>query len=280
MLRNTFCHIPGIKLKSEQKLWSHGILDWEAALRNMNRLPSVNSAFLRKGILESIERLGVGDSDFFCRKLPPAEQWRVFPEFSDSVAYLDIETSGLRDDNYITTIAMYDGHNVFHYVTGDNLGDFVRDIQKYSVIVTYNGRCFDVPFIEKSFGIKLPQGHIDLRWVMKSLGLKGGLKGCERSLGLDRRELDGVDGYFAVLLWNDYCHNGNDKALQTLLAYNVLDAVNLERLLAMAYNLKLAETPFLASHQLRIPEPLRNPFRPDMDTVYRIADQYGLSMNV
>lgn len=218
----------------------------------------------------------LGNSEYFCRKLPRAEQWRVFPEFSHSVAYLDIETSGAPDDNYITTIAMYDGHSLFHYVTGDNLTDFVDDIRRYNIIVTYNGSCFDIPFIENSFGIKLTQGQIDLRWILTSLGLKGGLEGCERSLGLDRRELDGVNGYFAVLLWSDYWKNGNEKALQTLLAYNVLDAVNLEVLLAMAYNLKLAETPFLASHQLKIPEPHRNPFQPDMDTVCRIAHEYGL----
>ncbi len=31
--------------------------------------------------------------------------------------------------------------------------------------------------------------------MIKSLGLKGGLKKCEKAMGIDRQELDGVDGY-------------------------------------------------------------------------------------
>jgi len=56
-----------------------------------------------------------------------------------------------------------------------------------------------------------------LRYVLKSLGYSGGLKSCEKALGLDRGDLDGVDGYFAVLLWRDYQKKHNEKALETLL---------------------------------------------------------------
>jgi len=51
------------------------------------------------------------------------------------------------------------------------------------------------------FGIELNQVHIDLRYVLRSLGYTGGLKGCEKQAGIDRGNLEGVDGYFAVLLW-------------------------------------------------------------------------------
>jgi len=56
--------------------------------------------------------------------------------------------------------------------------------------------------------------------------LKGGLKIVERLLGIKRR-LTGVDGYIAVQLWYDYVNNNNKEALQTLLAYNEEDVVNL-----------------------------------------------------
>jgi uncharacterized protein YprB with RNaseH-like and TPR domain len=52
----------------------------------------------------------------------------------------------------------------------------------------YNGKTFDVPFIEKYFGIRMNHAHIDLRYVLKSLGYAGGLKRCEKALGLDRGE--------------------------------------------------------------------------------------------
>jgi uncharacterized protein YprB with RNaseH-like and TPR domain len=80
--------------------------------------------------------------------------------------------------NQTTTIAVYDGTSIFTYVQGQNLDQFKEDIQKYKVLVTYNGKCFDVPFLQSSFGIKVNQVHIDLRYVLKSLGYTGGLKGC------------------------------------------------------------------------------------------------------
>jgi hypothetical protein len=171
---------------------------------------------------------------------------------------------------------MYDGFRISHYVYGRNLEDFLDDVSNYDVLVTYNGLCFDIPFIERSFGVKLPQAQIDLRFVLKSLGYTGGLKGCERSVGLDRQDLKGVDGYFAVLLWRDFESKNNEKALETLIAYNVLDAVNLETLMTIAYNEKLQQTPFDISHRAPIPETPANPFKPDRETIDEIvSERYG-----
>ena len=126
---------------------------------------------------------------------------------------------------------------------GQNLDDFIEDIQKYKVIVSYNGKSFDIPFIEHHFNIRLDQAHIDLRYVLFSLGFRGGLKGCERQLGMDRGDLKDIDGFFAVLLWDEYQKNKNEKALDTLLAYNVQDTVTLENLMVTAYNMKLSQMP-------------------------------------
>jgi uncharacterized protein len=68
---------------------------------------------------------------------------------------------------------------------------------------------YHVSFIEQFFGIKLDQVHIDLRFVLKSLEFSGGLKGCERQLGIDRGELSDIDGYYAVFLWEQYKRTGN-----------------------------------------------------------------------
>ncbi len=87
----------------------------------------------------------------------------------------------------------------------------------------------------------LEQPHIDLRHLLSSLGLKGGLKSCERQLGLTRPGLEEVDGFVAVLLWHDFRRRNDLQALETLLAYNVQDTVNLEWLLIHACNRKLAE---------------------------------------
>ena len=183
---------------------------------------------------------------------------------------MDIETTGLDDFHDITTIALYDGKTIRYYVNGENLDEFVDDILDYSVIITYNGKCFDVPFLQRFFNIKMTHTHIDLRYILHSLGYSGGLKGCEIKMGIDRGELKGIDGFFAVLLWEDYIRYGNKEALETLLAYNIEDVVNLEMLMVKAYNMKLDPTPFAEIH--RIPEPVSPaiPFQAHRDTVERI----------
>jgi len=189
---------------------------------------------------------------------------------------LDIETTGLdKWRGSITTIALYDGRSIFHYVQGDNLEAFKENIQNYQVIVTYNGKSFDVPFIESCLGIKIDQVHIDLRYVLKRLGYSGGLKGCERQLGLHRGELDGVDGYCAVLLWEKFKRTNSRNALETLLAYNIMDTVNLESLMVIAYNLNLQKTPFSQSHRLPVPEAPDIPFRADPRIINKIKGELG-----
>ncbi|MBM4333756.1 MAG: hypothetical protein FJ117_21500 [Deltaproteobacteria bacterium] len=142
----------------------------------------------------------------------------------------------------------------------------------------YNEKCFDVLFIESYFRSKMPQVHIDLRYLLKSLGYSGGLKGCEKKAEIDRRELEGVNGYFAVLLWNDYQRNNNQKALETLLAYNIQDVVNLEFLIILSYNLKLKETPFAQSRQLPLSVNPEIPFRGDLETVERIRETISITL--
>ena len=117
------------------------------------------------------------------------------------------------------------------------------------------------------------QVHIDLRYTLRSLGYSGGLKGCEKKAGIDRGDLEGVDGYFAVLLWDDYRRNKNQKALETLLAYNIQDVVNLETLMVLSYNLKIRDTPFIQSHQLLFPSTPEIPFKGDRETVERIRQE-------
>jgi uncharacterized protein YprB with RNaseH-like and TPR domain len=111
-----------------------------------------------------------------------------------------------------------------------------------------------------------------------SLGFKGGLKGCERQLGLDRGDLKDIDGFFAVLLWGEYQRTGDQKALDTLLAYNIQDTINLENLIVTAYNMKLKETPFYESHVIEEPTLPGNPFGADLGTVDKIknSSQYWL----
>ena len=277
MLKNTFIHTPGIGMKSEQKIWSSGIYSWNDFLKgDLSIFTPTKRDILKRSIEESHEQLSKLNPDFFGTQMPSNQHWRIFPEFKGLAAYMDIETTGLESlINKITTIAIYDGSSIFTYINGENLDQFKEDIRKYKVLVTYNGKCFDVPFIKRFFGIELNQVHIDLRYVLRSLGYTGGLKGCEKQVGIDRGNLEGVDGYFAVMLWDDYQRNKNHKALETLLAYNIHDVISLQTLLVLSYNLKLKETPFNETHQLTLPSSPEIPFQADLETIERIKSTMG-----
>jgi uncharacterized protein YprB with RNaseH-like and TPR domain len=271
MLRHTFCHIPGIGEKTERRLWDNGVTSWEEALRQ--GCTRLTPEHLRDSLASYDRR----EAAWFGARLNAAQAWRLYHDFRDACVFLDIETTGMGPWADITTIALYDGRQVRHYVRGQNLDDFVRDVAAYRLLVTYNGKSFDVPFLERTFGVRLDQGHIDLRYVLRSLGLRGGLKACERQVGMTRPGLEEVDGYVAVLLWHDYHGRRNPLALQTLLAYNVQDVINLEPLMVQAFNRKLAQlgaAPFAAGYVLEMPAPAANPFQADAATVRRLVGAF------
>ncbi|HMF34784.1 MAG TPA: ribonuclease H-like domain-containing protein [Candidatus Lokiarchaeia archaeon] len=169
--------------------------------------------------------------------VPKPVRWRMIPDLLGHIAFLDIETTGLSPYyNHVTCIGVYDGTKVHMFVWGQNLDEFPDFIAQFPAIATFNGACFDVPFLEHNLGLSLPHVHFDLRFLLKRLGLGGGLKAVEHSFGLERGEVAGIDGFTAVLLWRRYKETGDERYLNTMLAYNVEDVVNLEVLLHHAYN--------------------------------------------
>lgn len=276
MLHNSFTHIPTVGVATERKIWDSGVYSMDDFIKAP---PTFLSKGKSKTITENIhlskEKIEANDANFFYSNLSSKDQWRIFREFQNCTAYLDIETTGLgAPGDIITTIALYDGKDVKYYINGKNLSEFKDDIMRYKVIVTYNGKTFDIPFIENFFGIKISHSHLDLRYILYSLGYSGGLKSCERQLGIGRTgSLADVDGFFAVLLWNDYKKKRNEKSLETLLAYNIEDVLNLEYLMIEAYNRKLNDIP-LSLKKLSFPVTLANPFKIDSSTVSRIKSQY------
>ena len=272
MLTHTFCHVPGVGPQSEQQLWERGVRTWHDALGAT--LPGRRGEAIREVASRSIGCLERGDVRHFGRCLPSQEQWRMFARFRHTAAYLDIETTGLGNDgDYVTAIALYDGRRVRHYVQGKNLDDFELDVGEYDLLVTYNGKSFDLPFLRRHMTLRMDQAHIDLMHVLRNLGYRGGLKGIERQLGYERRDMEDIDGYFAVILWREYQRTRDPHALETLVAYNVQDVLNLEPLMVFAFNRKLEATPF--ADELRLPEPAtaQNPFRAHRDLVRRLKSR-------
>jgi len=240
MLRHTFIHVPGAGPKTELKLWERGILSWEDYLTNPGQLglSRQNRLNLDEYIEKSLEALKCNDTFFFERLLPKREIWRIYPEFKDRCVFLDIETTGLRRQNdYVTIIGLFNGRQIKTFIKGQNLEDFAAELKNYSVIVTYNGKCFDIPFIESEFkDFRFTQAHIDLRYFLHRLGYSGGLKQVEINVGIQRgKGLEDIDGYFAVILWQKYLE-GDERALHALVRYNIEDVVNLKYLMEFGYN--------------------------------------------
>lgn len=241
MLKRTFIHLPKVGPVTEARFWREGIRTWEDFL-GASRVPGLNRQRfigLRAGLEESLEH--VEDPGYFTRRLPSGETWRLFRQFRAGAAYLDIETTG--DSWYhqeVTVIGLYDGREFQQFVLGENLQEFRSIINRYQVLITFNGLQFDLPVLRNYFGdLSLDQAHIDLRFVLARLGYKGGLKRIEPQMGILRPpDLEDLDGYDAVLLWQRY-QRGDYTAREVLLRYNREDVINLESLMEQAYQLFL-----------------------------------------
>ena len=258
MLQQTFIHIPGIGKQTEAELWEHGIHTWDDADRFEKRFGAVGARLQQKldeYIPLSREAVKRKDAAFFSRLSDVGEAWRIYPEFADECVYLDIETTGLSSVfDSITMVGSFDGRTYKAFVEGDNLQDFPANLQKYSVVITFNGAGFDLRFLKLAFpGLSLPPVHIDLRWTTRRLGMKGGLKSIETALGLKRADsIEDLGGYDATVLWSKYLR-GDKEALGQLIQYNTEDVVNLKPIMEITYDrLSRDRVPFLRDAAARV----------------------------
>ena len=138
----------------------------------------------------------------------------------------------------MTVVGLYDGQSMRQFVQGFNLQKFPKALAEIDLLVTFNGTQFDLPVLRAYFPeLRLPPAHVDLRFLLARLGYKGGLKRIEPRFGIHRpNEVNGMDGYMAVLLWERY-QRGDKGALELLLTYNREDVVNLEVLMEAAFRI-------------------------------------------
>jgi uncharacterized protein len=227
MLRHTYLHVPGVGDKRERDLWLRGFTDWEAFRQGHP------AGAWRELILSHL------DDERAARELPRREAWRLASQFPGRTLYLDIETTGLSfEGDSVTCVGVSDGTTTRAFVRGLDLAEFPKILEDVELLVTYNGSSFDLPVLKNAFpAVDFDRfHHIDLRFPLHRLGVKGGLKGAEKQLGIGRPDaLEGVDGFMAVLLWRAH-RAGTATALDTLLRYCLEDVVNLKPLLALTYN--------------------------------------------
>jgi uncharacterized protein YprB with RNaseH-like and TPR domain len=239
MLKRTFIHLPGVGHRTEAHFWRRGLGTWEDFL-GADLVPGLSRERIRRlkeHLQESLEQ--VANAGYFAQRLQTGEHWRLFRHFRGRAAYLDIETTGtFWPGLLVTVVGLYDGETMRQFVQGYNLHDFPRAVQGLDLLVTFNGTQFDLPVLRAYFpGLKLPPVHVDLRFLLARLGFRGGLKKIEPRFGITRpEEVNGMDGYMAVILWERH-QRGDRTALELLLKYNREDVVNLEILMQEGFRL-------------------------------------------
>lgn len=239
MLKRTFIHLPGVGHRTEVYFWRRGFNTWEDFLMayRVRGFSEEGLDRLKEGVQESLAQ--VDNPAYFASRLHVSEHWRLFRHFRPRAAYLDIETTGtFWPGLLVTVVGLYDGTHMRQFVQGHNLQQFPQALKDFDLLVTFNGTQFDLPVLRAYFpGLVLPPMHVDLRFMLARLGFKGGLKRIEPRFGIHRPdEVDGMDGYMAVLLWRRY-QRGDRTALELLLTYNREDVINLEVLMERGFQM-------------------------------------------
>jgi uncharacterized protein YprB with RNaseH-like and TPR domain len=238
MLQQTFIHLPGIGPTTEARLWREGLRHWRDLAEHGDRvLRGARADQARRTAEESLARFERGDWKWFEAKLPADAKWRAFGELGQRALYVDIETDGGFGPEAITVIGCFDGVTARAFVADRDLDAAREYIENFPLVITYNGMAFDMPLIRQRFPYNLFNHiHIDLRFPLHRLGLKGGLKVVEQLAGLERGpDTRGLDGWDAVRLWREW-QAGSARSLEVLLAYNREDIANLAPLMRLAYD--------------------------------------------
>ena len=235
MITSSFIFLERIGYKLEQNIWKNGIYDWNSFLKrsNVKGIAKHRKFYYNRKLINARKALYNFDSNYFLDLLPQSEMWRLYDFFREDAVFLDIETTGLsKKNNDITVFGLYDGINTKIMIKGINFDytSLKKELQKYKLIVTFNGAAFDVPFIEKQYPDLLPKiPNFDVKSATDKLGLKGGLKKIEKLLGIKRSNI--VEKFYggdALTLWKMYRATGDDYYLNLLVEYNEYDIINLK----------------------------------------------------
>ena len=229
-IENSFIPVRGVGEQTERKLWRAGVTHWDDFDGGV--VGSTTAERIQSFIDTARDRLSAGDAAYFDRQFPSGERWRMYENFREDACFLDIETTGLsKHRDRVTVVGLYRGGDTRTLVRDRNLsaGALRRQLRDSKLLVTFNGKRFDVPFLEESLGIDVDLPHVDLMYPCRRIGLTGGLKQIESAVGIDRGRPD-ISGEDAVRLWREY-ERGDEDALETLVSYNRDDAANLETLM-------------------------------------------------
>jgi uncharacterized protein len=252
MLTETFCHVPGYGPVKEKKLWASGTATWWDAMDHRHALIGAADGPLHKTIHECLKEYHEGFWELTASMLDRNDHWRgLCLSNPEGLVHplrwlaLDIETTGLDPVNGQVTAIGLCGHAtgfapVALVADHDNwASELPRLMADSDVLITFNGRSFDVPFMARSMqhmALIFPPFHVDLCIILRKLGVRGGLKRIQKRLGFRRDAgLEEVSGMTAIRLWAEH-QKGTPGARETLVRYCLEDVVVLFDLACWAYN--------------------------------------------
>lgn len=229
MIDETFLHCPGIGPKWDSKLKELGYRNWQSCLLDRENLPVKGHRRVKflEAINESSRALEEEDIACLVDRFPNREQWRILKEFLERGTFFDIETTGLYwYESHATVISALKNGELHTFLHGENLDEFLDLVDESEFLVSFNGNCFDIPFLEQTFHIPAIEcPHIDLRWVAYHKGFRGGLKHIEKMLDIQRpEEVADIDGFEAVDLYHRWL-GGDLESLNQLVRYCSADVV-------------------------------------------------------
>ena len=238
MLLHTFCHLPGISLKKELDFWRSGVTSWDDLEHAVTPQLSLfadrgHQSKLLREIDLSRKAFEDRDASFFAARLPKPEHYRIACSLPESMLFLDIETTGLsRYYDYITLVGLSKRDQYKVILRGNSESELFDWMRESSVVVTFNGSLFDLPFLVQQYPmIPIPLAHIDLRFLARRAGYSGGQKDLEVRLKIKRpKEIADIKGEAAPILWHRF-RRGDADALRRLVEYNHADIEGMKRIL-------------------------------------------------
>ncbi|WP_123539348.1 ribonuclease H-like domain-containing protein [Halosimplex salinum] len=228
-IENSFIPADGVGERTERSLWESGVTHWDAF--DPSAVGARQAENIESFVARAAEHLDDGDAAFFREQFPSGSHWRCYENFREDACFLDIETTGLDQHRHdVTVVGVHSPGETEVLVAGRDLTAerLQRRLDDAKLLVTFNGKRFDVPFLETAFDVDVEMPHVDLMYPCRRLDLTGGLKAIEKETGIDRDRPD-LSGEDAVRLWREY-ERGDERALETLVSYNRDDTENLRAL--------------------------------------------------
>lgn len=220
----SLCQIAGISPELEIELNHRGVHGpREVLLQCEGRFSPVRMVRVRESVARFARLRELELTDAIVNAFPCGHRVRVVQDRYRATCFLDVETDECTRITVVTTVM---GGFVRTFTRGQNLDDFLLVWKDAEIVVTFNGKRFDIPVLRREFGFTCVPAHVDLMDEARHYGLAGGLKAIEKRIAY-ARVTEGMSGEDAPGLWKKYCETGDQELLGRLVCYNQEDTLSL-----------------------------------------------------